>query len=778
MKRRIINKITATALSVVTLLSAVPVYADTTGTQETAEAGSKDATVLYDMSADYTITIPKTIKLDSTKETDYSVKVEGDIPSDEKVHVAPVDAIEDTDGVNFYMKDQSTVLPKSDVIATVTQDKTEWSFKEVANGTETTDNKVSATDLTSGTWKGNFAFEINMMSLLSISVSATDSNGDNLNASATAIVGEEKENLLNELESSGLVSSADDVDALIDVDSDEFDDLANATFDVSDIANTGDKVVILHYDENKGEWEYIGEDTVDENGNITGDFTSFSPVAFVKVTDDGTYEHVHIYNEEGICACGTIKAGLYDENNIMLRSWDELIAEEFLTVTDGTLSSGYVGSYNSCNTSSNALTGKLVIDDSVTSLGTNALGYCTNLTNVIIPDSIVSIGTYAFEKCTSLESIVIPNTVTTIGSSSLHNCTSLKTIYFEGTYEEWEAIGKGKDWNKGCPEDMEIIYNWTGHYHEYGDDYTCTICGLEAKPFTLTRDNYTQTGMTTYDSEEVTIPETFTYQGVDYVVTEIGEYMFDRCGNIKKITMPDSITALGAGAIGRCYNLNEINLSSNLRSIGARAFNGSGKSNDSGVLMDTLVLPDGIEVIGDNAFEKSCFNTIVIPDSVTEIGEGAFMESIVRNVNIPESVTKIGHEAFGQCKNLGDIVVPESVTKFGDSMFYAATINSVKLPSNMTVIPSHTFGYCKISEVIIPDRVEAVSGSGFSYATIDKVVMPTSVMEISDYAFMQVQIGKICYKGTEEQWNDITKTEGEWNYLSSSLVVEYNYTGE
>lgn len=817
MKRRIINKITATALSVVTLLSAVPVYADTTATQETAEAGSKDATVLYDMSADYTITIPKTIKLDSTKETDYSVKVEGDIPSDEKVHVAPVDAIEDADGVNFYMKDQSTVLPKSDVTATVTQDKTEWSFKEVANGTETTDNKVSATDLTSGTWKGNFAFEINMMSLLSISVNATDSNGDNLNASATAIVGEEKENLLNELESSGLVDSADDVDALIDVKSDNFDDLANATFDVSDIANTGDKVVILHYDETKGEWEYIGTDTVDENGNITGDFTSFSPVAFVKVTDDGTYEHVHMYNDL-LCNCGeTAAAGLYDENNIMLRSWDELVEADVITITDGVATTKPDG-FGTSNESSDALDGKLVIPDSVT-LGYYGFQNCDKLTEVVLPKSVTSLPMHVFSdcdsltkinldnitdldsgvfyggawkhitipnvtylpasllaRCKSLESVVIPRTVTRIEMCAFDDCTSLKTIYFEGTYGEWESIAKDTRWNEGCPEDMEIIYNWTGHYHEYGDDYTCTICGLEAKPFTLTRDNYTQTGMTTYYSEEVTIPETFTYQGVDYVVTEIGEYMFDHCGSIKKITMPDSITVLGKGAIGECYNLNEINLSSNLRSIGAGAFTYSGMSNDSGVLMDTLVLPDGIEVIGDNAFETAYFNTIVIPDSVTEIGNSAFARSTVRNVNIPESVTKIGNEAFGECKNLGDIVVPESVTEFGTDMFCSATINSVKLPSNMKEIPDGTFGGCKISEVIIPDGVEAVSG--FGYAKIDKVVMPTSVMEISDYAFIQVQIGKICYKGTEEQWNAITKTDGNWNYQSSSLVVEYNYTGE
>ena len=111
--------------------------------------------------ADFNVTIPKTITLDSDKESSYSVKVEGEIASNKMVYVSPVDAIEDTSKLDFYMHDQSTENQKADVEAVVTHNKFYWNSAEVANGVEATNNSVSATELTAGTWKGTFEFVIN-----------------------------------------------------------------------------------------------------------------------------------------------------------------------------------------------------------------------------------------------------------------------------------------------------------------------------------------------------------------------------------------------------------------------------------------------------------------------------------------------------------------------------------------------------------------------------------------------------------------------------------------
>lgn len=166
-KKKILTRILTGMLSVITIISnSVPMYASVTETQTTSEEGSQNTDVLYEQDSTYEITIPKTIVLGEDKTSSYAIKVEGDIASDKSVYVSPVDNVDDKDGINFYMKDQSAVSPKADVLANVTQEKTTWLFNEVAEGLETTDNTVSATDLSSGSWKGIFAFEISMHSLI------------------------------------------------------------------------------------------------------------------------------------------------------------------------------------------------------------------------------------------------------------------------------------------------------------------------------------------------------------------------------------------------------------------------------------------------------------------------------------------------------------------------------------------------------------------------------------------------------------------------------------
>lgn len=162
--------------------SVTPVFAATTDTQTTSnETDSKSVEVTYDKSASYFVTIPKIITLDSNKESTYSVKVEGDIPSNKNVYVAPVDAISQTNEIDFYMHDQGTKNTKADVVATVTHNKDTYDFEDVANGVEETNNTISATNLTAGNWKGTFNFNINLRDVEVYGVDVSI-NKDNLNS--------------------------------------------------------------------------------------------------------------------------------------------------------------------------------------------------------------------------------------------------------------------------------------------------------------------------------------------------------------------------------------------------------------------------------------------------------------------------------------------------------------------------------------------------------------------------------------------------------------------
>ena len=119
------------------------------GLQETNASGSKAAVVKYDQASSFTVTIPKSIVLDSNKTATYNVKVKGDILGNEIITVVP-DATVTLNDANG----------KDPVTGNIAQEKTEFSSTEVNTNSGNTTGSVLANDLTSGDWSGNFKFVI------------------------------------------------------------------------------------------------------------------------------------------------------------------------------------------------------------------------------------------------------------------------------------------------------------------------------------------------------------------------------------------------------------------------------------------------------------------------------------------------------------------------------------------------------------------------------------------------------------------------------------------
>lgn len=122
--------------------------------------------------------------------------------------------------------------------------------------------------------------------------------GENKNVEVYNIEGDDKTSLLDKLDNSGLANSSE-VAAIVEVKGEDYDGLnSTATFDVSSIASTGDKVVISHFNESTNEWEYIGTETVADDGTISEDFTSYSPVVFIAIKPNGSLVE-KTYDENG-----------------------------------------------------------------------------------------------------------------------------------------------------------------------------------------------------------------------------------------------------------------------------------------------------------------------------------------------------------------------------------------------------------------------------------------------------------------------------------------------
>ena len=73
------------------------------------------------------------------------------------------------------------------------------------------------------------------------------------------------------------------------------------------------------------------------------------------------------------------------------------------------------------------------------------------VTSVAFCDGLERIWDCAFYYDQTLTSVTIPKSVNYIGFCSFYACFSLREIHYEGSYAEWQAIEKHKDWNAYSP---------------------------------------------------------------------------------------------------------------------------------------------------------------------------------------------------------------------------------------------------------------------------------------------------------------------------------------
>ena len=121
--------------------------------------------------------------------------------------------------------------------------------------------------------------------------------------------------------------------------------------------------------------------------------------------------------------------GLYDANNNLIASWDELVNTYGMRVDVdyGSYDDPESPFYLLAETSALQNGVKLVLGN-VKSIGKFSLAYCCSITSITIPDSVTSIGECAFRGCTNLESITIPDSVTSIGATAFSDCESLMSV--------------------------------------------------------------------------------------------------------------------------------------------------------------------------------------------------------------------------------------------------------------------------------------------------------------------------------------------------------------
>ncbi len=207
----------------------------------------------------------------------------------------------------------------------------------------------------------------------------------------------------------------------------------------------------------------------------------------------------------------------------------------------------------------------------------------------------------------------------------------------------------------------------------------------------------------------VTVPETITYNTVDYIVTTIGEEAFRSCQALTAITLPNSIrsieefaftdtglrtisipnlvTSIKKGTFGDCFNLQTVTFPNSLMSIESYAF-----SNCTN--LETIDLPNSLESIAYGAFsECKELSSVNFGNSLTSIGENAFIEcKALVSIDLPDSLISIEEEAFSRCTALKTIVIGESLNQVGSEVFSGCqALTSVIVKQQTPLLLDDTF---------------------------------------------------------------------------------------
>lgn len=471
----------------------------------------------------------------------------------------------------------------------------------------------------------------------------------------------------------------------------------------------------------------------------------------------------------------------------------------------------------------------VVIDNGVISIGGRAFVGCSGLISVGIPESVTAIGACAFWNCISLESIRIPVGVKSIGANAFYGCSGLQNVYFGGTRAGWiergfdgiflenimrydksdepvtpgpinsgTIAGTGLTWKIDTAGTLTI--SGTGAIPEYDgnngefvpwNDYSNRIKAvvLENGVTGISSGTFSGSGLT-----GLTIPAS---------VTSIGAYAFNGCKNLKTVnvhedntryvsadnvifnrdktelvlypagnpsayTMPESVTSIGEYAFGGCEGLTSLTISSGVTSIGGGAF-----ENCRG--LTSLDIPSGVVAIGEKAFYGcSGLTSVNIPVGVKSISDFTFCGCTgLKNMIIPDSVESIGVYAFAYCEELISITIPDGIKSIGGMAFTRCKgLTGVSLPAGVAEIGVGAFAECTgLTSMSIPEKVTAIEQNTFyGCSGLTSVKIPVGVTRIDYNAFGGCdKVAEVWFGGTVDEW---TK-QGFGNHFPDTVTMHY-----
>lgn len=356
----------------------------------------------------------------------------------------------------------------------------------------------------------------------------------------------------------------------------------------------------------------------------------------------------------------------------------------------------------------------VTMPSTINNIGNMAFKGCSGLVSITVPDVSISFGTNVLEGCSSLETFNFPRHMAYVPEAFFKDCTSLTTITYTNSLTNiaWGAF-------EGCVSLTSADFNIpsTVVFIGYGAFKGCTGLTSVTIPQGVTKiDNDTFKGCTSLAT--VNLPSTLaeikvrsfrdcislTTINFPASMTRIGIEAFYGCTSLASVDMSSSaINYISSNAFENCTSLTDMVFSNSLTYIGQYAFNNSA--------ITGITLPRTMTSLGAMAFAGCAdLETVTLPSTMTGIGSEAFLNcssltTMKCHAQIPPTASD---NTFDGVDPAMDVIVP------------CPAVNSYKANNPWQMFNVYCAPDIEITSGVIPFDCGIVYGDGF-YTTDETV---------------------------------------------------------
>lgn len=273
--------------------------------------------------------------------------------------------------------------------------------------------------------------------------------------------------------------------------------------------------------------------------------------------------------------------------------------------------------------------------------------------------------------------------------------------------------------------------------------------------------------------ENLVVPDSIEYEGTKYPVTKLGGDLYMYHNEIKKVTIPATVTFMGTGTFGYCNNLTEVVIEK-----GENAINCYGNTFRNSPI-ERLYL--GRELKPENMYD------VLFTSSLKKFTVGANVSKLAHCYSVPDLNSLIIEDTQESCEyaiqiHADTIYVGRNMVSDGRSMHgaFSGKCKSLTIGSNVTDIYNYCFSNFSINEFILPASVTRLRSDAFYNCCIKnmKIEYSDTPLNLDSYAaFYRAEIDSL-YLGRQISYSDNSYgafSPRTWYIPTTNPVLKYVY---